>query len=318
MNIGQTIFCNLKQKYQIQGKKFRICFCPYKEELWDSMQTVFEAAQNDKDTETTIVPLPYFSLKALVPNEVHHEFNDFYRKNFPLRLNEHWDIIVIHNPYDNRNNITRTMIFSNELKKFCDYLVYIPYFCRMNFVSPVHINLPGIFNADLVIVDTEEAKNEYEAELKLHDPHFTEGKIVAWGSPKFDGLDRKTVAPYEWQTKTKDRKVILLQSSIVPYMSDKDKLQKIETIYNRYKNNNDVCLIWRAHPLYEQTVISHRPADLNKFLSIKQAFASSGKDILDTENDYMYSLNLADEIITDATSLIEIFKKTGKPLTIVK
>lgn len=320
MNIGQTIFHNLKQKYKQKDRKFKIAFCPYKVEMWDSMETIWEEAFADiEQTETTIIPLPYFEKKDNVPYRINHEFSKAYKKNFPERLNEKWDCIVINNPYDALNSLTQTLLYSNELKPFCKNLVYIPYFVPYaNPLPDTHILTKGVMNADLVVVDSETTRQDYINALYKFDPHFIEEKIVAWGSPKFDFMTKKIYTPTEWKEKAENRHVILYQTSLIPfYRNPEGKIQQIESTIERYANNDKVCLIWRPHPLYE-VVLKKYPMLYNRYDKLKWKIATSQKDIFDGTEDWRMAFNLSDEMISDASSLIPLYKSTGKKLTEIK
>ena len=71
--IGKTIFENLKAKFKDKGA-FRILFCPYKEEMWDSMETIYDAARVDSETIAEIMPIPYFTLMTNLPVVAKLEF----------------------------------------------------------------------------------------------------------------------------------------------------------------------------------------------------------------------------------------------------
>lgn len=318
MNIGQTIFSNLKQKFYNPNRtdKFKILFCPYKESMWDSMQTIYETALEDSDTYAEIMPIPYFSLVGDRPNKAKQEFPKFCN-NFPDALNDEWDIIIFHYQYDRMNNVTRPMIVSTDLKGFCKHLVIVPYAC-VGDRKPIEneVLMPGNRNSDVVITETEEQAIETKAIFNKHLPN-NKIEVYGWGSAKYDLLDRKYPIPDEWLEKTEYRKVILLQTSLVPYLNNREKLTQIEQIINKYSRNNKVCLMWRPHPLLEETIKAHRPSDLKKWYELIDRVASSDKDILDGTNELHRAIFMSDEMISDKSSLIFLYQKTGKKLTIL-
>ena len=127
--IGETIVKNLIEKYNPKS----VLFCPYKEEMWDSMQTIYETFKDQfPEIETDIMPMAYYSLWNKRISEINIEFKE-YAHNFPMRLDRKsrenevyngWDIIFFHYQYDNLNTLTRPLLFSNELKAFCRHLVF--------------------------------------------------------------------------------------------------------------------------------------------------------------------------------------------------
>ena len=321
MSIGQTIFNNLKQKYKKPDKPFRICFCPYKESMFDCMESVWEEAFADtEETVTTIVPLPYFEKKQGIPYEIKHEFSNYYRKQFPLALNNGWDCIIIHNPYDLYNRLTQTILFSNHLKNFCDNLVYIPYFVPYKLpLGDTYINTAGAKNSDLIIVDSEETKANYDSVLKLHDRNHIEGKVVAWGSPKLDSVNKNNkYIPVEWTEKIENRKVVLLQTSLNPFYANPDgKIRSIAEYIDHFAQDENTTLIWRPHPLFEITLQDY-PAHNEIYQKLKKRLQESNKDIFDNTSDYKTAFNVANRMISDPSSLITVWKATGKPITIIE
>ena len=97
------------------------------------------------------------------------------------------DVIVIHNPYDEYNNLTRVhpKYFSSNLKNHTDCLVYSPYFSFGTYIpekSDFLYMQPATLNADKIIVQSEKVKrifNKYG---------FADDKFIVSGSPKVDAI----------------------------------------------------------------------------------------------------------------------------------
>lgn len=314
---GEKIFNNLKEKYYTEGRtdKFKVLFCPYKWEMWDCMATIYGYAKRDSDTEVKIMPIPYFTLQNMKPKALKMDFIE-HQKEFPNALNEKWDIIIFHYPYDNCNSLTRPLLFSSNLKCFCKHLVLTEYFVIGNRMPSVtELSCPGVRNADLIIYETEEQAEYAKKELSGK----SNAECVGWGSAKYDLLkSEKSTPPVVWEQKMRNRKVILLQTSIVPYMNNPHKLEQIEQILDKYEKNNNVCLIWRPHPLYRDTVIAYSPHNLKKFDSLVERVEKSDKDIFDYGETAELTMNLADEMISDRSSLVTLWQTTGKKLTLLE
>ena len=58
--IGETIAKNLIERYNPAS----ILFCPYKEEMWDSMQTIYEYFYEncEENIAVSIMPIAYYTL----------------------------------------------------------------------------------------------------------------------------------------------------------------------------------------------------------------------------------------------------------------
>ena len=308
--IGQTIFNNLKEKFKGEGR-FKILFCPYKEEMWDSMETIYKAAKDDNETDVEIMPIPYFTLYDNLPYEARMEFGT-YSKAFPWALDMGWDVIIFHYPYDLLNNVTRPMVTSTHLKRFCKHLVLVHYACRGNGdIKDKDALYPGVKNSEVVIFETEEQSRHAQRVLEAYC-HW-QGECVAWGSAKYD-LVGKFEMPTDWKEKIDGRPTVLLQTSIIPLMNNPNKIEQIKEVI---ENNKDKCIIWRPHPLYEATLIAHRYNDYEKYLEMRNDFLKTN-NIIDTFSTPEIVISVADEMISDQSSLVTLWKAPGKKLTMLE
>lgn len=306
--IGETIAKNLIEKYDPKS----VLFCPYKEEMWDSMKTIYDYFTQNTDINTGLMPIAYYSLKNGKINDIKIEFDD-YKQNFPMKLKDKWDIIVFHYQYDNLNNVTRPVLYSNELKAFCKHLVLVPYAVVGGRLPELdEVLYGGTRNSDLVICETEE-QAKISNELLKGQPNW-KGECVGWGSAKYDMVELANI-PDEWKQKGEGKRIILLQTSITPYLKNRNKLSQIESIVNSYVNNNKVCLIWRPHPLMIDTITAHHREELRRYNEIVEIVKKSDKDIFDETPTPESSIRFADEMISDPSSLIFLWNKTGKKLT---
>ena len=311
--IGKEIFEKLKARYKT-GEYFKILFCPYKEDMFDSMQTVWENAVLDTKTITDIMPIPYFTLVNVLPNETKMEFPQ-YKSNFPEILNDGWDVIVIHYPYDTKNNVTRPMLTSGMLKFFCKKLVLIPYaVIGDRELTREEAYFPANKNCDLLICESEK-------QAKQLRKYFIDGNItteaVGWGSPKFDKLEQDYSVPPAWQKKINGKKVILLQTSLIPFLQKENKLEQIEEIIDKYFDDDSVCLWWRPHPLLEASIMAHRPSKLEGYQKLLRKVDES-RHILDLTSEMHRAIVNTDEMISDRSSLVILYMHTGKPITLME
>ncbi len=165
-------------KNDIKVRK-EIVFLPYKASMWDSLESVWKAADEDEESDAFVVSIPYYDKNPDGSfREIHYEGNQ-YPDYVPITSYEEYDfkkrksdVIYIHNPYDNLNLVTSVhpFFFSDNLKKFTDKLVYIPYFV-LGEIKPEEdekiehmkhfCTVPGVFNADKVIVQSEDMKQVY-------------------------------------------------------------------------------------------------------------------------------------------------------------
>ena len=192
--------------------KLEIVFMPYKSSMWDSLESIWHAADADPDCEAYVVPIPYYERnpdRSL--GNFHYEGKNF-PKDVPVTHYENYDleerkpdIIYIHNPYDDANYVTSVdpRFYSAELKKHTEMLVYVPYFFWKE-VDPadtaeVKRVMPYCIPASVSNIDRFFAPSENlrQIHIRAYLSKFgknkamqlkAEKKYVAAGSPKMDKL----------------------------------------------------------------------------------------------------------------------------------
>lgn len=330
--------------------KREVVFLPYKASMWDSLESVWMAADADDECDVYVIPIPYYDKNSdgsfskmhyegeLYPDYVPITHYDAY--NFEVR---HPDVIFIHNPYDNCNLVTSVepYFYSDNLKKFTEKLVYIPYFI-LGEIEPNNQKqvegmrhfcvLPGTVNADRVIVESENMRqvyiNEFLRVAKMQNVDLTrkglEQKILGLGSPKLDkvhALQKKECIniPEEWKEKINKKKVILYNTTVTALLKEGKKyLEKIESVFNLFKQQTDVLILWRPHPLMESTLVSMRPELYDKYMQLKTYFLEEEIGIYDDTPDMYMSIGISDGYYGDWSSLVHIYQETRKPIMIQK
>ncbi len=154
-------------------------FLPYKASMWDSLESVWKAAEEDPNCDAYVVPIPYFDKNPDGSfKEMHYEGED-YPDYVPITWYEDYDfaehrpdMIFIHNPYDECNYVTSVhpFFYAKNLKQFTEKLVYIPYFIlgepdpenEKSVEGIAHFcTVPGVLYADKVIVQSEAMRQVY-------------------------------------------------------------------------------------------------------------------------------------------------------------
>jgi hypothetical protein len=257
--------------------KLEIAFLPYKASMWDSLESVWMAANEDPDCDVYVVPIPYYDRRPDGSfGEFHYEGGD-YPENVPIVHYEKYDfkehcpdIIYIHNPYDDLNYVTSVdpRFYSRELKKYTDCLVYIPYFVAGYYssIQSAKRYIPScIEHVDLIMLQSNNQKKGYE-----YAPQYTK-KMVVMGSPKIDkivnGISKFKGTPVLTE-KISEKKVIMVNSSISRILNDAKWYEKMEELIKVFENNVNLFLLWRPHPLLMTTVDAMRPYDKNRMLSL--------------------------------------------------
>lgn len=319
-------------------------FLPYKASMWDSLESVWMAAKEDKDWDVYVIPVPYYeknadgSLGTLI-----YEGGE-YPEYVPVmdwreyKMEEHRpDMVFIHNPYDESNYVTsiHPAFYSRGIKQYTDLLVYIPYFVGIDGKVAEHLcTTPGVLHADKVIVESEDVKKVYIKAIKKFERENNckgvfgklEKKILPLGSPKQDkvcNLNREKIdIPQEWNKLIYDkdgnkRKVILYNTTVNALLNHNSiVLKKIEKVLEWFKHEKEVVLLWRPHPLVESTIKSMRPELYYKYRLIVEQYQNQGWGIYDETADLERAILISDAYYGDSSSVVELYKETEKPILI--
>jgi len=323
--------------------RLEVVFMPYKSSMWDSLESVWKAADEDPDCDAYVVPIPYYNRKPDHSfSEFHYEGAD-YPDYVPVVHYEAYnleqrrpDVIYIHNPYDGNNYVTSVdpRFYSSELKKYTDKLVYIPY-CVYDENDNINSTdycqryiTPGICNSDKVILQSEKMRNAIIDAIMTRsnkNREFWENRIVAIGSPKYDKVlqseDKLADIPESWSKLINNadgtkKKVIFYNTSIGMLLEDTEQmLIKIESVINYfYEIKDEAVLLWRPHPLMRATMDSMRSDLSERYNKIVDDYISGGWGIYDDTPGYDMAFAVSDAYYGDYSSLVQLYQATGKPL----
>lgn len=353
LQIAMNTVTGAMEKIQV---KREVALFPYKASMWDSLESIYLAAKEDEDCEVYCVPVPYYDVK---PNrmlgEMHYEgkeypknieITDYETYNFEVRKP---DIIYIHNPYDDWNLVTcvHPRFFSSNLKKYTDKLVYVPYFV-LDEVDPNDQKridqmkhfcyIPGVINADRVILQSEDMRQIYIREFQRAalnnkmrgesiDKKKLEEKFLGLGSPKFDKVmstkKEEQEIPTDWlrQIEKPDgswKKIIFYNTSIGALLENNDKmLKKMRSVFRTYQENREqMTLLWRPHPLIQSTIETMRPALWEEYKKLAEEYRKEGWGIYDNTADVERAIAISDAYYGDLSSVVQMYQKTGKPILI--
>lgn len=320
------------QKFKVRAE---VLFLPYKASMWDCMESVWEAFDEDENYTTTVVPIPYNEkdregkvCKSCYEGNLFPSYVTIVDwKEYDLAVRRP-DVIFIHNPYDDWNIVTEvdSAYFSSTLKKYTDMLVYIPYFVTDDEVGEDFINLPGVLFSDRVIVQNDKQKQNYEKvynkilKEKELDKYFVpaDQKFLPLGSPKFDKIlmsqKEKVDITEDWKRKVEGKKVLLYNTSIQEMLNQREKyFVKLQDTLQFMKKQKDVALIWRPHPLTMATLHSMMPALEAEYMKIVQQYCSEDWGIYDESSENYRTISISDAYYGDNSSMVPLYEKTGKP-----
>ena len=202
--------------------KRQIVFLPHRAKHFSSLRPLIDTLC-EEGFDCKIIPIPYYDrLGDGSLSDMHYEGEDFpkeyeicdYRSfNFAVELP---DAIVINSPYDECNQVFTVdpFFYSKEMKKFTRKLVYIPYFVTDE-INPkseedgkafvnmdYYVTVPGVFHADLTIVQSKEMKKAYLAKIS----QFTNKEVSKKMSKKISGAGSCLIQEQEEQGKEQEMK----------------------------------------------------------------------------------------------------------------
>ncbi len=338
---------------RIQGEmpddRKEIVFLPYKASMWDSLESVWKAADADENADVYVIPIPYYDRNPDGSFGKEHYEGNLYPAYVPITGYREYDfesrrpdMIFIHNAYDQGNYVTSVhpFFYSNNLKRYTDQLVYIPYFI-LEEIDPENqeaverishfCTVPGVFYADKVIVQSEKMRQVYIDVLSHlageNTKDYWKGKICGTGSPKIDKVictgRNMAEVPDEWkkilEKQTGERKkVILYNTSVNGLLTNGDKMiAKMQRVFQIFKENQEtVALLWRPHPLLQATIESMRPQLGASYGKMLDEYRGEGWGIYDDTADLNRAIVLSDGYYGDQSSLVPLCRSRGIPVMI--
>ncbi|MCM1467479.1 MAG: hypothetical protein NC086_04975, partial [Alistipes sp.] len=209
---------------------YRVAFLPYKASMWDSLESIWRCFAADERCETSVVAIPYFEANRQSNQWDQCYEGDQYPDDVPivhfqdyLLENKKPDMVFVHNPFDQFNHITTVhpAFYSQELKKHCGKMVYVPYYVNPGFLSGDYNKLPLLYRADYIVLQSEKMK-----ETCKEFPYYE--RVLPFGSPKFDKVIRLNNAhidpPEEWDMDMTGKKKILLNTTVTDFLQNDESL----------------------------------------------------------------------------------------------
>lgn len=324
------LFSKLRTQWKEVEKTFQeeiqvileIVFLPYKASMWDSMESIYLAAKEDSSCHAVVLPIPYYDRNPAHELATRHDETYLFPSYLGCKSCEEYDlqveqpdIIYIHNPYDGGNAVTSIdpRFYSNVLKNECTKLVYVPYYVSAGGIHSFQLDYRAYSFVDYVIAQSFHLLPYFSTMIRRE-------QFIVTGSPKFDQMlavcNAPAKMPEAWKERASDKKLFFYNTSIEEAILYKEGfLNKLEYVFHQFKDREDLCLIWRPHPLLEATFSSMLPELGRKYLAIQERFIQDGYGIYDDTESPEQAMALSDAYLGGWTSaLATMFGITGKPL----
>lgn len=315
-------------KNDIVAKKIAV-FLPYKVSMWDSLESIWAEAEADPNCQAIVIPIPYFDRNSDGSFGTMYYEGDMFEDSVSITNYEefdfacHPDMIFIHNPFDDSNYVTsiHPFFYSSNIKKYTDCLVYVPYYATSGGCGEAYYHCPAYDYTDYILIQAPEHRQYY-------DVNIDDSKFLMLGSPKFDSIIGRCANPPEvpssWKTIIYNsnglrKKTFFYNTSIAGMLHDTSVfLDKMEYVFDTFRERRDVCFIWRPHPLLESTLDRLRSNEKKRFEEIRDRYRSEGWGIYDETPSIENTIANSDIYIGDSgTSVTALFGVVGKPVFIL-
>ena len=337
INLGDAAEISNRLKELIsESVIYKVVFMPYKASMWDSLESIWMAADKDERCDALVVPITYYELDGNCEplNKINERYlfpeyvNTINDEEYDLE-NDLPDIIYIHNPYDEFNKVTHveSRYYSYNLKKYCSKLVYIPYYKWVDGVSSTSFK-SAMYYADYIVQSSDdavkrciEASPEYATSLGLETivvRKAMEKKLINLGSPEVDkvlSLSKDNVPmPDDWKGKVIKSRVNVVYNTTLDEICKFRTFDKVKETLAFFKENSEKAfVIWRPHPLMKQNLTSMLPNLVNEYNEIMNEFVNGDYGVLDANPSMHYAMFWSDMYYGYKTSsMTELYKYTGK------
>ena len=303
---------------EIHGSNdFSIAFLPYKRSMWNSMESVFEECKAS-GIDAHCYPIPYICLKE--NKQIDYIANDYdlFEEAEPIERLHHADYIAIHYQYEDHNKVTNMLpqYFTKALKeRYGAKIVFHPYGIGM---GERHFALqPGCRYVDYAFLESEDQAERFIAGWLTQGVDFN-GRCFGYGSAKLDAMGKlpKDV-PVIWEEIIEGRSVTLVLNSLGPFLSDPfGHIEQYEAHIMKELDEGH-AVIFRPHPLLRTTIKSMRPDTLQRYNAFIEGLRIKDHVIVD-ESEYLErALGIADRMICDMSSVVAMWRCTGKPYEVL-
>ncbi len=306
-------------------KTLEVAFFPYKASMWDSLESIWMAASEDPRCHAVVVPIPYVDRNPDGSvKEEHYEIN-LYPEEVPVidyrsyPLDEiHPDIAFIHNPYDEKNLVTSVHpnYYSWRLKEHTDCLVYVPYFALPGNLDKNYSDFSAYHHVNYIVTQTPEHRKSFPSDLP-------DDMFLPFGSPKFDAIIRKCKnpkpIPEAWRAKMEGKRTFFYNTSLRCAINEPDDyLKKMGEVFKAFAGRDDVCLVWRPHPLLEATFDSMQPEYAKVFKGLRELYIKQNIGIYDDTPCMEDTISWCDAYLGDeGSSVVSSFSMAEKPIYVL-
>lgn len=114
------------------------------------------------------------------------------------------------------------------------------------------------------------------------------------------------------------KKIIFYNTTVTALLQYNEQyLEKMRDVFRVfYENRDEVALLWRPHPLFASTIETMRPELGEEYQGIVEGYRDDGWGIYDDSSDMDRAVCLSDGYYGDGSSIVQLYRKAGKPVMI--
>jgi hypothetical protein len=328
---------------ELKSDKIEVVFFPYKASMFDSLESIYLAAKDDPDCDAYVVPIPGYELNPDGSFGKMYYDGGEYPENIPVTDWREYDVdarqpdvIFTHYPYDdNASNYTiHPNFYSKRLRECCERLICVPYAVWPGqSIIGFEAALPSVVFAHHVITESEAVRKSFVGHYKNFDKQLgwngrfgeAEDKFIALGSPKYDKIINTKLEDYKLPTKWERlifradgsrRKIVLYNTHMWQWLGGGSAyFKKLRSVFDTFRNNDDVVLWWRPHPNTELNFRSKRPDLLGEYLKIIEEYKVADFGVYDDTHGLHRAIAWSNAYYgDDNSSLIALYRATEKPM----
>lgn len=118
-----------------------------------------------------------------------------------------------------------------------------------------------------------------------------------------------------WRERIRGKKVIFYNTGISALLIGQGRhLDKMYRVFETFKRYPKVVLWWRPHPLEKSTIESMHSELSKSYQELREQFVREDIGILDESADLHRVIEISDAYYGDTSSVVNLYKKTGKPI----